>query len=168
MRKEQEQRTVGVEKKLMTLQDAVNPAERTCHSQNHKEPPSIPQKMEETYITSEHSYQKPQSFSHDYKAVTDPMSSDDEDTSSFEEDQEYHTENKNCLQYSFKDGGMNEQVSISLHLGNFIWKSMFNLIKLKCIQVFKNLCCCKSTYLLNKSAEVTRSKLKSLKFFQVK
>ncbi|XP_037981074.1 PHD finger protein 20-like protein 1 isoform X5 [Motacilla alba alba] len=111
MRKEQEQRTVGVEKKLVTLQDAVNPAERTCHSQNHKEPPSIPQKMEETYITSEHSYQKPQSFSHDYKAVTDPMSSDEEDTSSFEEDQEYHTENKNCLQYSFKDGGMNEQNS---------------------------------------------------------
>ncbi|KAM7036604.1 PHD finger protein 20-like protein 1 isoform 2-T2 [Passerculus sandwichensis] len=111
MRKEQEQRTVGVEKKLVTLQDAVNPAERTCHSQNHKEPPSIPQKMEETYITSEHSYQKPQSFSHDYKAVTDPMSSDDEDTSSFEEDQEYHTENKNCFPYSFKDGGMNEQNS---------------------------------------------------------
>uniref|UniRef100_H0ZQN8 PHD finger protein 20-like protein 1 n=1 Tax=Taeniopygia guttata TaxID=59729 RepID=H0ZQN8_TAEGU len=111
MRKEQEKRTVGVEKKLVTLQDAVNPAERTCHSQNHKEPPSIPQKMEETYITSEHSYQKPQSFSHDYKAVTDPMSSDDEDTSSFEEDHEYHTENKNCLQYSFKDGGMNEQNS---------------------------------------------------------
>ncbi|XP_051634395.1 PHD finger protein 20-like protein 1 isoform X3 [Manacus candei] len=109
MRKEQEQRTVGVEKKLVTLQDAVNPAERTCHSQNHKEPPSIPLKMEETYITSEHSYQKPQSFSQDYKAVTDPMSSDDEDTSSFEEDQEFHTENKNCLQYSFKDGGMSEQ-----------------------------------------------------------
>ncbi|XP_027501345.1 PHD finger protein 20-like protein 1 isoform X5 [Corapipo altera] len=111
MRKEQEQRTVGVEKKLVTLQDAVNPAERTCHSQNHKEPPSIPPKMEETYITSEHSYQKPQSFSQDYKAVTDPMSSDDEDTSSFEEDQEFHTENKNCLQYSFKDGGMSEQNS---------------------------------------------------------
>ncbi|XP_062347807.1 PHD finger protein 20-like protein 1 isoform X4 [Cinclus cinclus] len=111
VKKEQEQRTVGVEKKLVTLQDAVNPAERTCRSQNHKEPPSIPQKMEETYITSEHSYQKPQSFSHDYKAVTDPMSSDDEDTSSFEEDQEYHIENKNCLQYSFKDGGMNEQNS---------------------------------------------------------
>ncbi|XP_050162533.1 PHD finger protein 20-like protein 1 isoform X3 [Myiozetetes cayanensis] len=111
MRKEQEQRTVGVEKKLVTLQDAVNPSERTCHSQNHKEPPSIPLKMEETYITSEHSYQKPQSFSQDYKTVTDPMSSDDEDTSSFEEDQEFHTENKNCLQYSFKDGGMSEQSS---------------------------------------------------------
>ncbi|KAM9278760.1 PHD finger protein 20-like protein 1 isoform 8-T8 [Cariama cristata] len=109
MRKEQEQITVGVEKKLINFPDAVNPTERTYHSQNHKEPPSIPQKMEETYITSEHSYQKPQSFAQDCKAVTDPMSSDDEDTSSFDEDQEFHTENKNCLQYSFKDDGVNEQ-----------------------------------------------------------
>ncbi|XP_051465273.1 PHD finger protein 20-like protein 1 isoform X3 [Apus apus] len=109
MRKEQDQVTVGVEKKLMTLPDAVNPSERTCHSQNHKEPPSIPQKMEETYITSEHSYQKPQSFGQDCKAVADPMSSDDEDTSSFEEDQDFHTESKNYLQYYFKDDGMNEQ-----------------------------------------------------------
>ncbi|XP_037234531.1 PHD finger protein 20-like protein 1 isoform X7 [Falco rusticolus] len=111
MRKEQEQVTIGIEKKIVTLPDAGNPTERTCHSQNHKEPPSIPQKMEETYITSEHSYQKPQSFGQDCKAVTGPMSSDDEDTSSFEEDQEFHTENKNCLQYSFKDDGMNEQNS---------------------------------------------------------
>ncbi|XP_064010384.1 PHD finger protein 20-like protein 1 isoform X6 [Pogoniulus pusillus] len=109
MRKEQEQVTVGVEKKSVTLPDSVNPTERTCRSQNHKEPPSIPQKMEETYITSEHSYQKPQSFGQDCKPVTDPVSSDDEDTSSFEEDQEFHTDNKNCLQYSFKDDGMNEQ-----------------------------------------------------------
>ncbi|XP_074941963.1 PHD finger protein 20-like protein 1 isoform X10 [Phalacrocorax aristotelis] len=109
LRKEQEQVTVGVEKKLVTLPDVVNPTERTYRSQNHKEPPSIPQKMEETYITSEHSYQKPQSFGRDCKAVTEPMSSDDDDTSSFEEEQEFHTENKNCLQYSFKDDGMNEQ-----------------------------------------------------------
>ncbi|XP_010184117.1 PREDICTED: PHD finger protein 20-like protein 1 [Mesitornis unicolor] len=111
MRKEQEQITVGVEKRLVTLPDAVNPSERTCHSHNHRVPPSVPQKMEETYITSEHSYQKPQSFGPDCKAVTDPMSSDDEDTSSFEEDQEFHTESKNCLQYSFRDDGMNEQNS---------------------------------------------------------
>ncbi|KAM6281788.1 PHD finger protein 20-like protein 1 isoform 3-T3 [Porphyrio hochstetteri] len=109
MRKEQEQITVGVEKKLVTLPDAVNPTERTYHSQNHKEPPSIPQKMEETYITSEHSYQKPQCFGQDCKAVTDPMSSDDEDASSFEEDQDFHTDNKNCLQYSFKDDCTSEQ-----------------------------------------------------------
>ncbi|XP_008939939.1 PREDICTED: PHD finger protein 20-like protein 1, partial [Merops nubicus] len=108
---QKEQKTVGVEKKSVTLPDAVNPTERTCHSHNHKEPPSIPQKMEETYITSEHSYQKPQSFGQDCKAVTDPMSSDDEDTSSFEEDQDFHTDNRNCLQYSFKDGGVNEQNS---------------------------------------------------------
>ncbi|KAM6281792.1 PHD finger protein 20-like protein 1 isoform 7-T7 [Porphyrio hochstetteri] len=111
MRKEQEQITVGVEKKLVTLPDAVNPTERTYHSQNHKEPPSIPQKMEETYITSEHSYQKPQCFGQDCKAVTDPMSSDDEDASSFEEDQDFHTDNKNCLQYSFKDDCTSEQNS---------------------------------------------------------
>uniref|UniRef100_A0A8B9TD87 PHD finger protein 20-like protein 1 n=1 Tax=Anas platyrhynchos TaxID=8839 RepID=A0A8B9TD87_ANAPL len=109
LRKEQEQITLGVEKKIVTLPDAVNLTERTCHSQNHKETPSLPQKMEETYITSEHSYQKPQSFGQDCKAVTDPMSSDDEDTSSFDEDQEFCSENKNCLQYSFKDDGMNEQ-----------------------------------------------------------
>lgn len=117
MRKEQEQITLGVEKKIVTLPDAVNLTERTCHSQNHKETPSLPQKMEETYITSEHSYQKPQSFGQDCKAVTDPMSSDDEDTSSFDEDQEFCSENKNCLQYSFKDDGMNEQVSRF-----FIWE----------------------------------------------
>lgn len=127
MRKEQEQVTVGVEKKLITLPDSVNPTERTCHSQNHKEPPSLPQKMEETYITSEHSYQKPQSFGQDCKTVTDPMSSDDEDSSSFEEDQEFHTENKNCLQYSFKDGGMNEQVSVILHLGSFLAGKIFSV-----------------------------------------
>lgn len=119
MRKEPEQISVGVEKKLVTLPDAVNPTGRTYHSQNHKEPPSIPQKMEETYIASEHSYQKPQSFGQDCKVVTDPMSSDDEDTSSFDDDQEFHTENKNCLQYSFKDDGMNEQVS-TVHLGSFL------------------------------------------------
>ncbi|XP_040534872.1 PHD finger protein 20-like protein 1 isoform X13 [Gallus gallus] len=108
-RKEQEQISLGVEKKIVTFPHAINPTERTYHSQNHKEPPSLPQKMEETYITSEHSYQKPQSFGQDCKAVADPMSSDDEDTSSFEEDQEFCSENKNCLQYSFKDDGMNEQ-----------------------------------------------------------
>ncbi|XP_052559733.1 PHD finger protein 20-like protein 1 isoform X5 [Tympanuchus pallidicinctus] len=107
-RKEQEQITLGVEKK-MTFPHTVNPTERTYHSQNHKEPPSLPQKMEDTYITSEHSYQKPQSFGQDCKAVAEPMSSDDEDTSSFEEDHEFCSENKNCLQYSFKDDGMNEQ-----------------------------------------------------------
>ncbi|XP_072183845.1 PHD finger protein 20-like protein 1 isoform X5 [Excalfactoria chinensis] len=108
-RKEQEQITLGVEKKIVTFPHAVNPTERTYHGQNHKELPSLPQKMEETYITSEHSYQKPQSFGQDCKAVADPMSSDDEDTSSFEEDQEFCSENKNCLLYSFKDDGMNEQ-----------------------------------------------------------
>ncbi|TFK06114.1 AP-5 complex subunit sigma-1 [Platysternon megacephalum] len=109
VRKEQEQVTFGVEKKIVTLPDTVNLSERTCHNQNHKEPPpSLPQKMEETYIISEHSYQKPQSFGQDCKSVTDPVSSDDEDMSSFEEDQEFCSD-KNCLQYSLKEDGMSEQ-----------------------------------------------------------
>uniref|UniRef100_A0A8C3I8D5 PHD finger protein 20-like protein 1 n=1 Tax=Chrysemys picta bellii TaxID=8478 RepID=A0A8C3I8D5_CHRPI len=110
VRKEQEQVTFGVEKKIVTLPDTVNPSERTCHNQSHKEPPpSLPQKMEETYITSEHSYQKPQSFGQDCKSVTDPVSSDDEDMSSFEEDQEFCSDDKNCSQYSLKEDGMSEQ-----------------------------------------------------------
>lgn len=109
----------------MTFPHTVNPTERTYHSQNHKEPPSLPQKMEDTYITSEHSYQKPQSFGQDCKAVAEPMSSDDEDTSSFEEDQEFCSENKNCLQYSFKDDGMNEQVSTIFHLGSFLIRQIY-------------------------------------------
>uniref|UniRef100_A0A674JTJ3 PHD finger protein 20-like protein 1 n=1 Tax=Terrapene triunguis TaxID=2587831 RepID=A0A674JTJ3_9SAUR len=108
VRKEQEQVTFGVEKKIVTLPDTVNPSERTCHNQSHKEPPpSLPQKMEETYIISEHSYQKPQSFGQDCKSVTDPVSSDDEDMSSFEEDQEFCSDDKNCSQYSLKEDGKN-------------------------------------------------------------
>ncbi|XP_074919366.1 PHD finger protein 20-like protein 1 isoform X9 [Chelonoidis abingdonii] len=110
VRKEQEQVTFGIEKKIVTLPDTVNPSERTCHNQSHKEAPlSLPQKMEETYIISEHSYQKPQSFGQDCKSVTDPVSSDDEDMSSFEEDQEFCSDDKNCLQYSLKEDGMSEQ-----------------------------------------------------------
>ncbi|XP_074842743.1 PHD finger protein 20-like protein 1 isoform X5 [Carettochelys insculpta] len=110
VRKESEQVTLGVEKKKVTLSDTVNPSERTCHNQSHKEPlPSLPQKMKETYIISEHSYQKPQSFGQDCRSVTDPVSSDEEDMSSFEEDQEFHSDNKNCLQYSLKEDGTSEQ-----------------------------------------------------------
>ncbi|XP_074842742.1 PHD finger protein 20-like protein 1 isoform X4 [Carettochelys insculpta] len=113
VRKESEQVTLGVEKKKVTLSDTVNPSERTCHNQSHKEPlPSLPQKMKETYIISEHSYQKPQSFGQDCRSVTDPVSSDEEDMSSFEEDQEFHSDNKNCLQYSLKEDGTSEQNAV--------------------------------------------------------
>uniref|UniRef100_A0A7N4P083 PHD finger protein 20-like protein 1 n=1 Tax=Sarcophilus harrisii TaxID=9305 RepID=A0A7N4P083_SARHA len=108
-RKDQDQMALGVEKK-MTVQDTLNLEERTCSAQNHKETPSLPRKMEGTYITSEHSYQKPQNFAQDCKS-TDPMSSDDEDVSSFEEEQEFHTEDTHCLQFSIKEDGMNEQNS---------------------------------------------------------
>ncbi|XP_061462895.1 PHD finger protein 20-like protein 1 isoform X1 [Rhineura floridana] len=109
VRKNQDQITLGVGRRVLAVPDAINPPARTCHGQNHKDPPRVPQKMEETYITSEHSYQKPQSFGQDCKLMTNPISSDDDDTSSFEDDPELPLEDKNCLQYSSKEGGFSHQ-----------------------------------------------------------
>ncbi|XP_066479314.1 PHD finger protein 20-like protein 1 isoform X2 [Tiliqua scincoides] len=109
MRKDQDQITLEVERRVLAVPDTFNPPERTCHGQNHKEPPNLPPKMEETYITSEHSYQKPQSFGQDCKSMTDPLSSDDDGASSFEDDQELLLEDKNCLQYSSKQDGFRHQ-----------------------------------------------------------
>ncbi|KAF4022215.1 hypothetical protein G4228_013947 [Cervus hanglu yarkandensis] len=103
-RKDQDQVVAGAEKKI-TAQNTVNVEEKKYHVQNHKEPPRLPLKMEGTYITSEHSYQKPQSFGPDCKSLADPGSSDDDDISSFEEEQEYHTRDKNRLRYPVKEDG---------------------------------------------------------------
>ncbi|KAL7984060.1 hypothetical protein Chor_002630, partial [Crotalus horridus] len=109
VRKDHDQITVGIERRVLSVPEAVNPSGRTCHSQNHKEPPRLAPKMEETYIRSEHSYQKP-SFGHDCKAVFDPTSSsEDDDTSSFEQHQERLLEEKNCLQRSSTEDGLGHQ-----------------------------------------------------------
>ncbi|XP_029325939.1 PHD finger protein 20-like protein 1 isoform X3 [Mus caroli] len=101
-RKDQDQVVAEAERKV-TLQDTAN-SEGKKYVQNHKEP-SL--KMEETYITSEHSYQKPQSFSQDCQSLTDPGSSDDDDTSSFEEDGELRVPDKSHLLY--KNRGVSEK-----------------------------------------------------------
>ncbi|XP_030075221.1 PHD finger protein 20-like protein 1 isoform X2 [Microcaecilia unicolor] len=107
--KEQDQVTVEVEKKVI-FQDAISPPQRTLYGQTRKQQPILPQKMEETYIISEHSYQKPPSFSQDFKSGHDPASSEDEETSSFdEEDRECLSADKRCFQYSLKEGAMNKQ-----------------------------------------------------------
>lgn len=103
-RKEQDQVVAGAERKVI-LQDTAN-SEGRKYVQNHKEPPL---KMEETYITSEHSYQKPQSFSQDCHSLTDPGSSDDDDVSSFEEDGELHVADNSHLLYSVKERGVSEK-----------------------------------------------------------
>ncbi|XP_035305524.1 PHD finger protein 20-like protein 1 isoform X9 [Cricetulus griseus] len=103
-RKDQDQIVVGAEKKL-TLQDIAN-SEGKKYIQNHKEPP---RKMEGTYITSEHSYQKPQSFSQDCQSLTELGSSDDDDASSFEEDGELHMGNKSHFLSSAKELGVSEK-----------------------------------------------------------
>lgn len=88
----------------------VNREEKKYHIQNHKEPPRLPLRMEGTYITSEHSYQKPQHFGQDCKSLVDLGSSDDDDVSSFEEEQEFRTKDKNPSHYSVKEDGMPEKV----------------------------------------------------------
>lgn len=103
-RKDQDQVVAGAERKVI-LQDTAN-SEGRKYVQNHKEPPL---KMEETYITSEHSYQKPQSFSQDCHSLTDPGSSDDDDVSSFEEDGELHVAENSHLLYSVKERGVSEK-----------------------------------------------------------
>lgn len=87
----------------------VNVEEKKYHVQNHKEPPRLPLKMEGTYITSEHSYQKPPSLGQDCRSLVDPGGSDDDDIS-FEEEQEFYMRDKSRLQYSVKEGGMPEKV----------------------------------------------------------
>ncbi|XP_058030519.1 PHD finger protein 20-like protein 1 isoform X2 [Ahaetulla prasina] len=108
VRKDHDQITVGIERRVVTVPEAVNSLGRTCHSQNHKEPPRLAPKIEETYIRSEHSYQKP-SFGLDCKPVVDPTSSEDDDTSSFEQNQERLLDEKNCLQHSSTEDGLGHQ-----------------------------------------------------------
>nr|XP_044998639.1 PHD finger protein 20-like protein 1 [Jaculus jaculus] len=102
-RKDEDQVVTGVEKKN-TVHDTVA-VEGKKYMQNHKE---ASWKIEGTYITSEHSYQKPQSFSEDRKSLADPGSSDD-DVSSFEEEAEFCVGGGNHPQYSTKDHGMPEK-----------------------------------------------------------
>lgn len=104
-RKDQDQGIAGIEKKL-AVPDTVNIEEKKYHIQNHKEPPRLPLKMEGTYITSEHSYQKPQHFGQDCKSLVDPGSSDDDDVSSSEEEREFQTKDKTRSRYSVREDGM--------------------------------------------------------------
>ncbi|XP_054446481.1 PHD finger protein 20-like protein 1 isoform X3 [Pteronotus mesoamericanus] len=105
-RREDPGQIVAEGEKKITVQDTVSLEERKRHVQNHKEAPRVPLKMEGTYITSEHSYQKPQSFGQDCKPFADPGSSDEDDVSSFEEEQEFHMREKNRVRYLVKEDGM--------------------------------------------------------------
>ncbi|XP_058524445.1 PHD finger protein 20-like protein 1 isoform X2 [Ochotona princeps] len=88
--------------------DTVTPEEKKP-VENRREPAHLPLRTEGTYITSEHSYQKPQSFGQDCKALVDPGSSDDDDVSSFEEEQEFHIGEKNHIKFSAKVHRLSEK-----------------------------------------------------------
>ncbi|XP_051015540.1 PHD finger protein 20-like protein 1 isoform X2 [Acomys russatus] len=116
-RKDQGLIVAGAEKKV--AHQGTADSEGKKYVQNHREPPL---RMEGTYITSEHSYQKPQNFSQECQLLTDPRSSDDDeddedddededddDASSCEEDGELHVGDKGHLLYSAKGCGLSEK-----------------------------------------------------------
>lgn len=107
-RKRQDQIIAGAEKKV-PVQDAVSLEERKHHVQNHKEAPRVPPKTEGTYITSEHSYQKPQSCGQDRRPPVDPGSSDDEGSGS-EEEREFCVRKKGRVQCSGREDGVPAKV----------------------------------------------------------
>ncbi|XP_078071954.1 PHD finger protein 20-like protein 1 isoform X10 [Mustelus asterias] len=86
--KSTQEQTTG-EKKGTEHIDGLQQPENICHSQRHRERSSPSQRAEGAYITSEHSYQKPQGCSLEQNATIDQDSSEDEDTNSleYEEDQ---------------------------------------------------------------------------------
>ncbi|KAM4704914.1 PHD finger protein 20-like protein 1 [Rhinophrynus dorsalis] len=98
------------EKKTIVSSDAVNQFERTGCGKNHKVPHNALRKMEETYITSEHSYQKPQSSEHGCKSSNDLASSDDDIGMCLETKKSgIHLDTKKCLQSSEKMERRTEQ-----------------------------------------------------------
>lgn len=94
------------------MQDTVTPEEKKPHVHNHKEPPRAPLKAEGTYITSEHSYQKPPSSGRDCKALADPGSSEEDDLSSFEEEQELYLRERRRAQGPGREDGAPAQVGL--------------------------------------------------------
>ncbi|XP_048451484.1 PHD finger protein 20-like protein 1 isoform X2 [Rhincodon typus] len=77
-KKSTQEQTTG--EKLMECTDSIKQAESICHNQSHRERPSPSKRVEGTYITSEHSYQKPQGCNLEQNPTTDQNCSEDEDT----------------------------------------------------------------------------------------
>lgn len=102
----------GVEKKV-TVQDPVPPQEKQLHAQNHKEPRCAALQVEGTYITSEHSYQKPPSSGRDCRAPADPGSSEEDDLSSWEEEQELDLRERRRAQGPGRGDGAPAQVGLA-------------------------------------------------------
>ncbi|ELK38133.1 PHD finger protein 20-like protein 1 [Myotis davidii] len=103
-RKDQDQVVAGAEKKVI-VPDTATPEEKKHHVQNHKEPPRAPPRVEGTYITSEHSYQKPPSSGPDCRALADPRSSEEDEVSSCEEEQELSLRERRRAQRPGRDDG---------------------------------------------------------------
>ncbi|XP_053516821.1 PHD finger protein 20-like protein 1 isoform X3 [Artibeus jamaicensis] len=103
-RKKQDQIIAGAEKKI-TVPDTVNLEEKKYHVQNHMEARRVPPKTEGTYITSEHSYQKPQNCHQDRRPPVGPGSSDDGEGSGSEEEGELCMRKKSHWRCSGREEG---------------------------------------------------------------
>uniref|UniRef100_G1NVT3 PHD finger protein 20 like 1 n=1 Tax=Myotis lucifugus TaxID=59463 RepID=G1NVT3_MYOLU len=119
-RKDQDQVVAGAEKKVI-VQDTVTPEEKKHHVQNHKELPRAPPKVEGTYITSEHSYQKPPSSGPDCRALADPGSSEEDDVSSCEEEQELYLRERRRAQCPGREDGAPAQPSVLSLVSSFVY-----------------------------------------------
>ncbi|XP_053571344.1 PHD finger protein 20-like protein 1 isoform X2 [Bombina bombina] len=94
------------DKRTLSSHVAMAPERKTL-GQNHKGPPSTLYKKEETYITSEHSYQKPQSSEHSFKSLYEPALANEDCFQT--KRSESHMNTKKCLQDSTKIEKRNEQ-----------------------------------------------------------
>ncbi|XP_041045738.1 PHD finger protein 20-like protein 1 isoform X1 [Carcharodon carcharias] len=96
------EQTTG-ERKNTECMDSLKQPENTCHNQSHRERSSPCQRVEGTYITSEHSYQKPQVCSLEQNATIDQNSSEDEDYSSLEHEEDQSPIMKTAERYTTQE-----------------------------------------------------------------
>ncbi|XP_038664747.1 PHD finger protein 20-like protein 1 isoform X2 [Scyliorhinus canicula] len=81
--KSTQEQTTGKNKDTEHM-DGLQQPENTCHNQRYREKSSPSERVEGAYITSEHSYQKPQGCSLEQNTTIDQDSSEDDDTNRLE------------------------------------------------------------------------------------
>ncbi|XP_072426106.1 PHD finger protein 20-like protein 1 isoform X1 [Chiloscyllium punctatum] len=92
-----------MEEKPMECIDSVKQAESICHTQHHREKSSPSKRVEGTYITSEHSYQKPQGCSLEQNPAKDQNCSEDEDTDNLNCEEDRDTTSKRVERHALQE-----------------------------------------------------------------
>ncbi|XP_043543824.1 PHD finger protein 20-like protein 1 isoform X3 [Chiloscyllium plagiosum] len=92
-----------MEEKPMECIDSIKQAESICHTQHHREKSSPNKRVEGTYITSEHSYQKPQGCSLEQNPAKDQNCSEDEDTDNLNYEEDRDTTSKRVERHALQE-----------------------------------------------------------------